>query len=243
MYIRVWDEAAFISVLDSGMYEDLIRHVGFWAEEGYLIYPGKVPAGVNYEQAKRAGAIGIITQEAHQIWKADSSNYYDSYHKIIARIEERREKKLIYKLKRNHSSPSSKEPKEIGQNDKEREQQRLWEKEMQRVRLLKEYCKSNQLDFHKENEKAIRSLKRRYIATEILGWIVYPGLFAGLILLIMWICTPIINGPIGIAIIIGSYVIAIIGGKINPLLPKHYFQKIKDIKYRAEVYGIEEGNK
>lgn len=240
MYIRIWDEGAFMSALDSGMYEDLIRHVGFWAEEGYLISRSKVPANVDYEQAKRAAAIGIITREGHQIWQADKSNYYDSYHKIIARIEERREKKLIYKLKQCH--PSSKEPEEIGQNAKEREQQRLWEKEAQRVQVLKEYCKSNQLDFRKENEKVIRSFKRRYVISEILGWIMYLGLFAGFVLLIMWICTPIINGPIGIAVIIGSFVIAMIAGKINPLLPKHYFQKINDVKYRLEVYGAEEEN-
>ena len=107
MYIRIWDESQFLAVLDSGLYEDLIKQVECWLEEGYVVTRSRVPSDLDYAQARRAIALATIAQEGHNIWQADRSNYYDNYAKIINRIEEKRKKGLIYKVKRSYVSSSS----------------------------------------------------------------------------------------------------------------------------------------
>ena len=107
MYIRIWNESDFITVLNSGMYENLIKQAEQWMEEGYVITRSKAPDNVDYDQFKRAMALKVIAQEAKLVWDHDSSNYYDSYHKIIMRLDEKRQKGTLYKVKNKYYSSSS----------------------------------------------------------------------------------------------------------------------------------------
>ena len=84
MYIRIWDESQFLAVLDSGLYEDLIKQVECWLEEGYVVTRSRVPSDLDYAQARRAIALATIAQEGHNIWQADRSNYYDNYAKRLS---------------------------------------------------------------------------------------------------------------------------------------------------------------
>ena len=218
--IRTWSKAELERVLTGGRYEGLIKETMYWLEEKGSVNRGNTPSGMSYEQFKRMTAIAVITDQAKMIWECDSSNYYDSYSKLLDRVIE----KGTFKSK-TYRDNQEKE-KEAEENAKK------WKIEKERARRLKEYCEKHGLDFAVENKKEVAKMKSKGRIMGILFLLGFATFIVGAAVAMFtdtsypsrWVWGGIIGG----VILIG------IGSAFDPGLPSDFDEKIKNGSYKLD---------
>lgn len=175
----------------------------------------------------KESAMRIAEEYCYRKWLNDSTGYINEW-RAFQDFEKEVEKNHQFYIDSKKENRKAKDAREEAIK-----QQKRCEKEERRIKELKNYCKTKNLDFKEENLKALKRFRKRAKLAFLLEILLFLAFCAALI---MWIFTDIGNGILWIAILITCFFAFGTVAEKEPDLPYKIKCSDSDLMFNCEHF-------